>query len=73
VKYDYVLTDIAGEHYWTGNDFIPVRYFDPRVDLILRFATEQEAYDAAAECLRQRRYLQVKVLRRGRRPTWGAS
>jgi hypothetical protein len=64
----YVLTDVAGEHYWTGSGFLPVAWADgDDLDALPAFPS-QRAAEAAVRRHRARTGACLKAARRPPRP-----
>jgi len=64
----FCLADVAGEHCWTGTDFIPVADYCWRREDLLHFPTLKEADRAVAQCRRDEVYLRVMVVLPGQGP-----
>jgi hypothetical protein len=71
MSWEYAITDVAGEHFWTGSGFLPVEEWDLDRQAILCFASED---GARLEVLRQRkRGMYLKVVRQLIRQEQGAA
>jgi hypothetical protein len=55
----YVLTDVAGAHYWTGRGFVPVVGRPYSARLLRQFTTAQAARAAAYRCRKRGIHLRV--------------
>jgi hypothetical protein len=55
----YILTDVAGVHYWTGRGFVPAEGRPYRPGLLRLFATGQQARRMAHRCRKRGIHLRV--------------
>jgi AcrR family transcriptional regulator len=58
----YCLADIAAEHCWTGEAFVPIEFYFARREDILHFATREEA-EAVVRWRRQEHDGHLRVLK----------
>jgi hypothetical protein len=71
MNWDYVITDMAGAHFWTGDGFIPIEQWDLGRDAILWFASEAQARQEVLQQRNKGNYL--KVVRQTVRQAHGTS
>jgi len=57
----YALTDVAGEHFWTGADFVPLDAEPEDLEYVLRFPKRKEAV-AEAKRLRKGEDIYLRVI-----------
>jgi hypothetical protein len=71
MSWEYVITDMAGAHFWAGDGFIPIDQWDLGRDDILRYPSEDEARQEVVRQRKKGNYL--KVIRQTVRQAHGTS